>query len=84
MLDTLSSAFFSASFTRLSIPTTKSLIFPAILKDKDYYLKKVGISRTHLSNIEAIGMPTSISLELLIQIAQELDISPAYLLDSPI
>ena len=46
--------------------------------------EKVGISRTHLSNIEAIGMPTSISLELLIQIAQELDISPAYLLDSPI
>lgn len=37
----------------------------------------LNISRTHMSNIEAIGMPTSVSLSLLFQIANALDI-PAY------
>lgn len=35
------------------------------------------ISRTHISNIEATNMPTSISLETLFAIAKALDI-PAY------
>ena len=35
------------------------------------------ISRTHISNIEAIGMKTSVSLEVLFQIASALDI-PVY------
>ena len=41
----------------------------------------VGISRTHLSNIEAPNMPTSISLELLFTIAEALDVEPAKLLE---
>ncbi len=39
----------------------------------------IGISRTHMSNIEAPNMPTSISLETLMDIADALDI-PAYVL----
>lgn len=35
----------------------------------------VNISRTHLSNIEAPNMPTSVSLDTLFQIANVLDIS---------
>ena len=39
----------------------------------------VHISRTHMSNIEAPNMPTSVSLETLMDIADALDI-PAYVL----
>ena len=42
--------------------------------------EKVNISRTHLSNIEAPNMPTSISLETLFDIAEILDVPAAYLL----
>ena len=41
----------------------------------------VNVSRTHISNIEAPNMPTSISLEKLIDIADVLNIPPSYLLD---
>lgn len=41
----------------------------------------VGISRTHLSNIEAPNMPTSISLDLLFTIAEALDVEPGKLLE---
>ncbi|MCB6203030.1 helix-turn-helix domain-containing protein [Extibacter muris] len=37
----------------------------------------VNISRTHLSNIEAPNMPTSVSLDTLFEIAKALDI-PVY------
>lgn len=40
----------------------------------------VGISRTHLSNIEAPNVPTSISLLTLFTIADALDVEPAELL----
>lgn len=40
----------------------------------------VGISRTHISNIEAPNMPTSISLETLMDIADALEVSPEALL----
>ena len=36
--------------------------------------EKVNISRTHMSNIEAPNMPTSISLETLFDIADALEI----------
>lgn len=39
------------------------------------------ISRTHVSNIEAPNVPTSISLETLLDIADALDIPVASLLD---
>lgn len=39
----------------------------------------VNISRTHMSNIEAPNMPTSISLETLLDIADALEV-PAMLL----
>ena len=42
--------------------------------------EKANISRTHLSNIEAPNMPTSISLETLFDIAEILDVPAAYLL----
>ena len=41
----------------------------------------VNVSRTHISNIEAPNMPTSISLEKLYDIADVLNIPPSYLLD---
>ena len=41
----------------------------------------IGISRTHLSNIEAPTMPTSISLELLFTISHALGVEPAKLLE---
>lgn len=41
----------------------------------------VGISRTHLSNIEAPNVPTSISLETLFLIADALHIEPSKLLE---
>lgn len=40
----------------------------------------VGISRTHMSNIEAPNMPTSISLETLLDIADALNIPASSLL----
>ena len=42
--------------------------------------EKANISRTHLSNIEAPNMPTSISLETLFDIAEILNVPAAYLL----
>lgn len=42
--------------------------------------EKIDISRTHLSNIEAPNVPTSISLETLFRIADALDIPPVNLL----
>lgn len=41
----------------------------------------VDVSRTHLSNIEAPNVDASISLELLLDLAQALDIPVAQLLD---
>lgn len=43
--------------------------------------EKVNISRTHMSNIEAPNMPTSISLETLFDIADVLDIPASTLLN---
>ncbi len=43
----------------------------------------VGISRTHMSNIEATNMPTSISLETLFEIANVLNIPVSTLLTFP-
>ena len=40
----------------------------------------VGISRTHMSNIEAPNMPTSISLETLMDIADALQVPASSLL----
>ncbi|MBQ4522974.1 MAG: helix-turn-helix transcriptional regulator [Lachnospiraceae bacterium] len=42
--------------------------------------EKINISRTHMSNIEAPNMPTSISLETLLDIADALEIPVANLL----
>ena len=42
--------------------------------------EQVNISRTHMSNIEAPNMPTSISLDTLLDIADALDIPVANLL----
>ncbi len=42
--------------------------------------EKVGISRTHMSNIEAPNMPTSISLETLLDIADALNTPASTLL----
>ncbi len=36
--------------------------------------ESIDVSRTHLSNIEARNMPTSISLELLFKISEVLDV----------
>ena len=41
----------------------------------------VNISRTHMSNIEAANVPTSISLETLLKIADALEIPASNLLD---
>ena len=46
--------------------------------------EKIDVSRTHLSNIEAPNVPTSVSLEVILQIAHVLDIPPGNLLDSPL
>lgn len=48
---------------------------------QEQLIELIGISRTHLSNIEAPNMPTSISLELLFTIAEALDVEPAKLLE---
>lgn len=42
--------------------------------------ESINISRTHMSNIEAPNMPTSISLETLMDIADVLDIPVEQLL----
>lgn len=42
--------------------------------------EQINISRTHMSNIEAPNMPTSISLDTLLDIADALDIPVADLL----
>ena len=41
--------------------------------------EKIGISRTHMSNIEAPNMVTPVSLEVLFDICDILDISPEVL-----
>lgn len=41
--------------------------------------EKIGISRTHMSNIEAPNMVTPVSLEVLFNICDVLDISPEVL-----
>lgn len=41
----------------------------------------VGVSRTHISNIEAPNMPTSISMDTLLDIADALDVPARKLLD---
>lgn len=46
--------------------------------------EKVGISRTHMSNIEAPNIPTSVSLEVLLKISKVLEIPPAKLLNFPL
>jgi len=41
----------------------------------------VGISRTHMSNIEAPGVEKSISLDVLFSVAEALNIEPSKLLE---
>lgn len=41
----------------------------------------ISLSRTHISNIEAPNMPTAISLETLLDIADALDVPAKKLLD---
>ncbi len=43
--------------------------------------EQLGLSRTHISNIEAPNMPTAVSLDTLLDIADALDISAKKLLD---
>lgn len=43
--------------------------------------EQINISRTHMSNIEAPNMPTSISLDRLFDIADALEVPVASLLD---
>lgn len=43
--------------------------------------EQINISRTHMSNIEAPNMPTSISLDTLFDIADALEVTVANLLD---
>lgn len=43
--------------------------------------ESAGISRTHISNIEAPNMPTSISLETLLDIADALEVPLSSLVD---
>lgn len=40
--------------------------------------EKIDVSRTHLSNIEAPNVATSISLDLLFRISEVLDIEPKH------
>lgn len=42
---------------------------------------RIGISRTHMSNIEAPNVSKSVSLEVIFDIADALEIDPARLLD---
>lgn len=43
--------------------------------------EKINISRTHMSNIEAPNMPTSISLDTLLDISEALKVPISSLLD---
>ena len=43
--------------------------------------ERIDVSRTHLSNIEAPNMPTSISLELLFTISEVLDVEVKHFFD---
>lgn len=43
--------------------------------------EKIGVSHTHVSNIEAPNMPTAVSLETLLEIADALKIPAKSLLD---
>lgn len=43
--------------------------------------EKIGVSRTHISNIEAPNMPTAVSLETLLEIADALKTPAKNLLD---
>ena len=43
--------------------------------------EQIGMSRTHISNIEAHNMPTAISLEALLDIADALNVPAKKLLD---
>lgn len=43
--------------------------------------ESVNLSRTHISNIEAPNMPTTISLDALLDIAEALDVPARKLLD---
>lgn len=43
--------------------------------------EQINISRTHMSNIEAPNMPTSISLETLLDISEALEVPVMNLLD---
>ncbi len=45
--------------------------------------EKIGISRTHISNIEAPNVPTSISVDVIFRISRVLKITPARLLSFP-
>ena len=49
--------------------------------NQEQLAEAAGISRTHLSNIEAPNAPTSISLETLFSIADVLGVEPARLLE---
>lgn len=42
------------------------------------------VSRTHISNIEAPNMPTSVSLEVLIRLANTLEIPISKLFEVPV
>ncbi len=44
----------------------------------------VNISRTHMSNIEAPNVPTSISLEVILSVAKALNITASALLATPV
>ncbi len=46
--------------------------------------EKTGISRTHMSNIEAPNVPTSISLNVILKISKVLDIPPSKILSFPL
>lgn len=48
---------------------------------QDELSDKIGISRTHLSNIEAVGVSKSVSLEVLFNIADSLDVPVAKLFE---
>ena len=41
----------------------------------------IGLSRTHISNIEAPSMPTAVSLDTLLDIAEALNVPAKKLLD---
>ena len=49
--------------------------------NQDQLAEAIGMSRTHVSNIEAPNMATSISLEALFVIADVLDVEPSQLLE---